>query len=115
MTYLGIDEMDIVLSQMSEQELYELMNDLQQGYRHKKISLGHALTKEEETRIRDDLLSDNMLYMKAMKELKDRYEKMASEAWRKFDYEAEEYIRKLRQNLSDGYRNNGLDNLLGRD
>jgi len=115
MTYLGIEEMDVVLSEMSEQEVYDLMNDLQQGYRKKKISLGHAVTEEEETRIRDDLLSDNMLYMKAMKELKDRYEKMASDAWRKFDHEAEEYIRHLRKHLSDAYRNNGLDNLLGRD
>jgi len=114
MTYLGIDEMNVVLSEMSEEEVNELMLDLQTGYKKKRVSLGHALTEEEETRIRDDLLSDNMLYMKAMKELKDRYEKMASDAWRKFDYEAEEYIRHLQKHLSDGYRNNGLENLLGR-
>jgi len=115
MTYLGIDEMDVVLSEMSEEEVYELMNGLQQGYRNKKVSLGHAVTEEEETRIRDDLLSDNMLYMKALQELKNRYQRLASEAWRKFDDEAEEYIRHLRKHLSDAYRNNGLDNLLGRD
>jgi len=103
MTYLGIEEMDVVLSEMSEQEVYDLMNDLQQGYRGKRIKLGHALTEEEEIRMRDDMLSDNMLYMKAMKELKDRYAKLASEAWKKFDDEAEEYIRRIRQNLSDGY------------
>jgi len=103
MTYLGIEEMDVVLSEMSEQEVYYLMNDLQQGYRGKKVSLGHALTEEEEARIRDDLLTDNMLYMKAMKELKDRYQRLASAAWRKFDDEAEEYIRRVQQKLSDGY------------
>jgi len=115
MTYLGIDEMDVVLSEMSEQEVHDLMDNLQTGYKNKKVSLGHALTDEQETRIRDDLLSDNLLYMKALQELKNRYQRLASEAWRKFDDEAEEYIRKLKQNLSDGYRNKGLDNLLGYD
>jgi len=114
MTYLGIDEMDVVLSQMSETEVNELMQELQTGYSKKRISLGHAVTEEEESRIRDDLLSDNMLYMKALKELKDRYEKMASDAWRKFDHEAEEYIRHLKNHMSDAYSDNGLENLLGR-
>lgn len=115
MTYLGVDEMDVVLSEMSEEDINQLMQDLQEGYSKKRISLGHTVTEEEESRVRDDLLSDNMLYMKAMKELKDRYEKMASEAWRKFDFEAEEYIRYLQKHLSDAYRNNGLDNLIGRN
>ena len=105
MSYLGIEEMDVVLSQMSTEEIDQLMTDLQQGYNSKRVRLGHALTEKEERQKRDDLLSDSVLYMKAMKELKDRYERQASEAWRKFDDEAEAYIEKMKQSIS----NKGID------
>jgi len=115
MTYLGIDEMDIVLSEMSESEIKETMDNLTIGYKEKRIKLGHALTEEEETRIRDDLLSDNIMYLKALKEIKNRYQRQASEAWRAFDDESDEWIQKIRNKLSEEYPSSGLDGLLGRD
>jgi len=97
---LGIQEMDVVLREMSEQELLEVMQDLQDKYKEKRIKLGHCTTQEQETAMRDDMLMDNLYYMKAMKHLKDLYQRKASEYWRKFDHEAEEYMRKLIENLN---------------
>jgi L-lactate utilization protein LutC len=101
MSHLSIDEMDVVIREMSETELTEVMEQLKKEYRQKRVSLGHAITEKEEQKKRDDLLSDNIMFIKCMQELKDRYERQASEAWRKFDHEAEEFINKMLRNLSD--------------
>jgi len=101
MSHLSLDEMDVVIREMSESELTEVMERLKKEYRQKRVSLGHAITEKEEQNKRDDLLSDNIMFIKCMQELKDRYERQASEAWRKFDHEAEEFINKMLRNLSD--------------
>jgi len=102
---LGVNEMDVVLREMSEQEINDLFWELQTGYREKKIKLGHCTTEEQETALRDDMLMDNLYYMKAMKELKDRYQREAERCWRKFDDEAEAYMEKLIRALNSQMQN----------
>lgn len=101
MNGLGINEMDVVLREMSEQEIQALFGEIQKSYNEKRVRLGHCTDVKEEMAVRDDMLMDNLYYMKAMKELKDRYQRQAQDYWRKFDDEAEEYMRKLIDNLND--------------
>lgn len=107
MTDLSFEEIEVQVKQMADEDLLALMDKLQANYPKKQVSLSHSLTQEEEDRKRIDMLTDNALFMRAYKEIGERQARKMSEAWRNFDDEAEEYIRKIQERVKEQF-NNGI-------
>jgi len=105
LTDLSFEEIEVQVKQMSDEDLLGLLEKLQQDYKKKQISLGHSVEQKEEDAKRIDMLMDNALFMRAYKEIGDRSRQQMSEAWRQFDEEAEEYIRKIQQHIKEKFYN----------
>jgi hemerythrin-like domain-containing protein len=104
-TDLSFEEIEVQVKQMSDEDLLSLLERLQADYSKKQISLGHSITQEEEDRKRIDMMTDNALFMRAYKEIGERQAQKMSEAWRRFDDEAEEYIRRIKQHIEEKFSN----------
>jgi hypothetical protein len=105
LTDLSFEEIEVQVKQMSDDDLTALLAKLQADYKKKQISLGHAVNQKEEDAKRMDMLMDNALFMRAYKEIGERNATKMTEAWRKFDDEAEEYIRKVQEHVKEKFSN----------
>jgi len=105
MTDLSFEEIEVEVKQMSDDDLTALLAKLQADYKKKQISLGHAINQKEEDAKRMDMLMDNALFMRAYKEIGERNATTMTEAWRKFDDEAEEYIRQVQEHVTEKFSN----------
>jgi hypothetical protein len=104
-TDLSFEEIEVQVQQMSDDDLTALLAKLQADYKKKQISLSHSVSQKEEDAKRMDMLMDNALFMRAYKEIGGRNAQKMTEAWRRFDDEAEEYIRKVQEHVTEQFKN----------